>query len=466
GGIVSSGPGDSPELLAEDIVRTGDGINNARAVRLVAREGPRLLEEYLAELVPFDRDDSGAFDWTREGGHSLRRILHRKDQTGKAIQDALLETLRREERVRFYPESIAVDLITNTHNSSDPQQKYRKRSIVGAYVMQNEEIQPMFSPAVVLATGGIGRIYLHSSNPPSATGDGIAMAYRAGCEIINAEYVQFHPTTLFHRDAERFLITEALRGEGARLMNRSGEYFMKRYHPQLRDLAPRDETARAIYTEMDSSSGFVLLDARGLKVNVPERFPEIYRRCRELDMDIEKEPFPVVPAAHYFCGGIKTNMNAAANIRGLYAVGESACTGLHGANRLASMSLLEGLVFAVRAAGDIAKKERRLKAELIESIPGWVYPKEETDFDPLLIDHDIRNIQTTMWNYVGITRSRKRLNRALADLNYYSHRIEQFYKEARASRNIIQLRNAVLTAGIVARAAQANPVSQGCHFWS
>lgn len=464
GGIASSGPGDSTELLTQDIVQAGAGMNNLRAVQIAAEEGPGLVRDYLLDHVPFDRGPDGNFDWTQEGGHSLRRILHVKDQTGKGIQDSLLGRLKQNRRVRFYPGHTAVDLITNTHHSTDPQQKYRSLRILGAYVMHNEEILPMFSPAVVLATGGIGHLYLHSTNQPSATGDGIAMAYRAGCEIINSEYVQFHPTTLYHRDAERFLLTEALRGEGARLMNRRGEYFMERYHPALKDLAPRDETSRAIYTEMDSSTGFVFLDARNAGVDLEERFPEIYRRCQELNLDIRRDPIPVVPAAHYFCGGIKTNLDAASNIKGLYIVGESACTGLHGANRLASTSLLEGLVFGTRAAGDIARREYQLKPSLADSIPDWVYPKKETAFDPLLIHHDLLNIQTTMWNYVGILRNRKRLNRALADLNYYSHRIEEFYKEARASRNIIQLRNAVLTSTIITRAARANPVSRGCHF--
>jgi L-aspartate oxidase len=290
------------------------------------------------------------------------------------------------------------------------------------------------------------------------------MAYRAGCEIINSEYIQFHPTTLYHRDAERFLMTEALRGEGARLMNRKGEYFMERYNPELKDLAPRDEVARAIYTEMDSSTGFVYLDARNIDVDPAERFPAIAAKCGELGLNLREDLIPVVPSAHYFCGGIKVNANGKTEIKGLYAVGESAGTGVHGANRLASVSLLEGLVFGVRAARSIIKSEYRLRPELVDSIPSWVYPEQVVDFDPLLIAHDMQNIQTTMWNYVGILRSERRLDRALSDLNYYSHRIEKFYQQARAARDIIQLRNAVLTATIIARSARANTVSLGCHF--
>jgi L-aspartate oxidase len=468
GGIVSRGEDDDPSLLAEDIMAAGSRINNIETVKIVAEQGPRAVQDMLIEKagVPFQKLDDGSFDFTREGAHSVRRILHVKDRTGREIQEAMLAYARSIETIRFHDGVLAVDLITNTHHSTDPQQKYKRRRILGAYVLREEtgDILPMFAPSVVLATGGVGNLYLHTSNPTSATGDGIAMAYRAGCEIINAEYIQFHPTTLYHRDAERFLMTEALRGEGARLMSRRGEYFMERYNPELRDLAPRDEVARAIYNEMDSSTGYVYLDARNIGVEPAERFPAIHAKCAELGLDLGRDLIPVVPAAHYFCGGIKVNANGRTEIKGLYAVGESAGTGVHGANRLASVSLLEGLVFGIRAANSIIKNEYRIKPGLAESIPAWVYPGQEVDFDPLLIAHDMQNIQTTMWNYVGILRNDRRLDRALSDLNYYSHRIERFYKEARAGQGIIQLRNAVLTATIIARAARANTRSLGCHF--
>ncbi|AHC14843.1 L-aspartate oxidase [Salinispira pacifica] len=468
GGIVAEGIDDNPELLAKDIMEAGSRINNVQAVNIVAQEGPELVHELLINKagVPFERGKDGNFDRTREGAHSLRRIFHVKDQTGRAIQEHLMAYAAGLKNISFLPGMVAVDLITNTHHSTDPQQRYKKRKVLGAYVLDETsgEITPVFSPSVILATGGVGSLYLHTSNPASATGDGIAMAYRAGCEIINAEYIQFHPTTLYHRDAQRFLMTEALRGEGARLMNRRGEYFMERYQPELKDLAPRDEVARAIYNEMDSSTGFVYLDARNLKVDVQQRFPGIFHRCSELDMDIRSDLIPVVPAAHYFCGGIKVNSSGRTEIKNLYAVGESAGTGVHGANRLASVSLLEGLVFGVRAARSIIKHEAKLKSRLVNSIPEWKYPPRVVDFDPLLIKHDLQNIQSTMWNYVGILRTEKRLDRALSDLNYYTHRIERFYKEARAGKEIIQLRNAVLSATIIARAAQANTESRGCHF--
>jgi L-aspartate oxidase len=290
------------------------------------------------------------------------------------------------------------------------------------------------------------------------------MAQRAGAEIINAEFIQFHPTVLFHRDVKRFLITEALRGEGARLINRQGEHFMERYHPSQKDLAPRDEVARAIYLEMEQSdSSYVFLDATKLRVDPADRFPQIYDTCLKAGIDIRSEPIPVVPAAHYSCGGIKTDMEGRSTIPGLYAVGETACTGVHGANRLASVSLLEGLVFGLRAGIAAAMELGLPPRELLHSIPDWIFPIAE-EADPILTYHDLLNIQMTMWDYVGIIRTKKRLYRAIADLNYLSHRIESFYREARISRRLLELRNAVETALIIARAAYGNGKSLGCHY--
>ncbi|MBT3271816.1 MAG: FAD-binding protein, partial [Spirochaetales bacterium] len=309
-------------------------------------------------------------------------------------------------------------------------------------------------------------LFLHTSNPLGATGDGIAMSYRIGSEILNAEYVQFHPTVLFHREVKRFLISEALRGEGAKLMNRKGEYFMEKYSPENADLAPRDEVARAIYREMErEDADYVRLDAaRVSEFPVDQRFPAIFDQCLSLGIDIRKEPIPVVPAAHYFCGGVKVNLHGETSITGLYAAGEAACTGVHGANRLASISLLEGLFWGIRCADRIVDTLEKLPGSLIESIPKWVTPQVEEAFDPVLVNQDFRTLQSTMWNYAGIIRSHKRLLRALADLDYLSHRIEQFYRGAILTRRIIELRNSVLTASVIVRAALANPDSKGCHF--
>jgi len=469
GGIVESGAGDSPELLRKDILRAGSGINNYDALEVVTSEGPNLVDEILVNRakVPFHKTQTGEFDRTQEGAHSVRRILHVKDYTGRSIAENLLAYVSGLKTITMIADMTAVDIITNTHHSKDSQQRYKPRKALGVYVLNNKsgEVHPMFAPSVVLATGGAGNLYLHTSNPASATGDGIAMAHRAGCDIINAEYVQFHPTVLFHRDIKRFLISESLRGEGARLMNRNGDYFMEAYNPELKDLAPRDEVARAIYREMGNQGGYVLLDATGIKhVDPAQRFPSIYKQCKSLGIDISKDPIPVVPAAHYFCGGVKTNMQGATEIEGLYVVGESACNGIHGANRLASVSLLESLVFGYRAGAQIAETAAQLDGDLLASIPEWVSPKQETEFDPMLIQSDLETIQTTLWNYVGIIRTRRRLSRAISDLNYLEHRIQSFYRQARISREIIELRNAIVTGGLITHAAYKNKQSLGCHF--
>lgn len=469
GGIVETGSGDSPELLVKDILRAGSYLNNTEAVELLSKLGPELVQEYLVEKsgVPFERGQEGEFDRTKEGAHTVRRILHVNDQTGRAIQDNIYKLALSHENISFLPGHSAVDIITNTHHSTDYQQRYLRKRALGAYVLDEATgiIEPIFAAATVLATGGIGNIFLHTSNPQGATGDGIAMAWRAGCSIINAEYVQFHPTILYHRDVKRFLISEALRGEGARLMSTRGEYFMERYNPEFKDLAPRDEVARAIYHEMDGSDGYVFLDARSIKhVSLSKRFPGIYKQCTEVGIDPTTEPIPVVPAAHYFCGGIKVDLTSKTEIDGLYAVGESSCTGVHGANRLASVSLLEALVFGVLAGRQIQKEVDAADRDLYRTIPDWVYPREEIDFDPLLIRQDLLSLQSTMWNYVGIIRNKKRLDRALADLNYYTHRIEKFYQEARASRKILELRNTVVTGTLIAQSAAGNRVSLGCHY--
>jgi len=468
GGIVATGTGDSPELLIEDIIRAGSHLNYTPSVNLLAKSGPELVQEYLIDKsrVPFEKGLEGEFDRTKEGAHTVRRILHVNDQTGRAIQENMHNYVASLPKVQFLSGFTAVDIITNTHHSKDFQERYTETKALGAYVLneQTGEVTAIFAGATVIATGGIGNLFLHTSNPESASGDGIAMAARAGCSIINAEYVQFHPTILFHRDIKRFLITEALRGEGAKLMNTNGEYFMENYNSLYKDLAPRDEVARAIYNEMDGSHGYVFLDARDVNVDLETRFPSIFQMCKSVDIDIRQDPIPVVPAAHYFCGGIKVDISSKTEIHGLYAVGETSCTGVHGANRLASVSLLEALVFGIQAGRHISKSYKPIPKSLTDSIPEWIYPKEEVEFDPLLIHHDMLTLQSIMWNYVGIVRNKKRLDRALADFNYFHHRVERFYQEARATTKILELRNAVITATTIAKAAVVNNKSLGCHF--
>jgi L-aspartate oxidase len=470
GGIVASGESDSPELLARDIMVAGDQINCREAVDLLAAEGPALVESLLVNRlrVPFTADARGRPARTQEAAHSVRRIYFSKDTTGDAIETALVAAVSAHPRISTFVSHAAIDLITNTHNSTDPQERYRRTRVIGAYLwdLAGASVKALFAPAVVLATGGVGNLFLHTSNPPGATGDGLAMASRVGAEIINAEYIQFHPTVLFHRDVKRFLISEALRGEGAHLVNHAGEAFMTRYDPVRADLAPRDEVARAMYREMQGEgTDYLFLDARGAADSpLEERFPGIFAQCMSIGLDIRREPIPVVPAAHYFCGGVKVGITGRTSVPGLYAVGETACTGVHGANRLASVSLLEGLYFGNAAGRDIAAHPASVSGHLMRSIPGWVHPAPAEEFDPILIQQDMLSLQSTMWNYAGIIRTRKRLERALADLNYLSHRIEQFYRQAAITRPLIELRNALLASRVIVSAAYSNGKSVGCHF--
>ena len=469
GGIVGKSEEDSQQLFSEDIYRAGDYLNSAEAVKMITEVGPDLVNEFLVDKVKvqFTRKEDGSLDLTREAVHSIRRIYHEKDRTGKAIETALLEYIRKTENIQIFPFHMAIDLISSCHHSQDFQSRYKQNRIIGVYVLncETKEVHAVFGGAVILATGGVGNLYKHSSNPSVATGDGLAMAYQAGAAIINAEFVQFHPTTLFHRDAENFLISEAVRGEGAILLNRYKEPFMHRYNPSLKDLAPRDEVARSIYIEMERC-GFshVYLDTPSMKVDIPSTFPGIYEQCLKVDLDISKEPVPVVPAAHYFCGGIKVDMYGQSSVPGLFAIGETACTGVHGANRLASVSLLEALVCGVKTGQYVAHHAKKPNLDLRRSIPDWIYPVDEDKIDPILIKSDINSIKSLMWNYVGIIRSRKRLSRALSDLNYHSHRIDRFYREAGITRDLVELRNSVLAATVITRAAYNNRKSQGCHY--
>ncbi len=471
GGIVAEGHDDTPELLEEDILRAGDGLCLPEAVRILAAEGPQLVQEFLIDElgVNFTRTAEGGLDLTKEAAHSTRRILHADDATGRAIQIALLNGLKRYENIRLLTAHTAIDLLTTAHHSTDPLSIYRENLCTGAYVLDQAtgQVRAVLANRTVVATGGVGRIYLHTTNPPIARGDGIAMAYRAGAKIINAEYVQFHPTSFYHRLADRFLISESVRGEGARLKTKDGYLFMADHHPELADLAPRDVVARAIHEEMvRAGDDYVLLDLANFApagLDIAARFPNIRARLLPYGVDIAKEPIPVVPAAHYFCGGIKTDLWGQTDIAKCYAVGEVACTGLHGANRLASTSLLEGVVWGARAARHIAETYDEDPRLHFKQIPPWRYTGFE-DADPALIRQDWLDIRTTMWNYAGIVRTAKRLERALADLGYLRHRIEQFYRTANLSDDLIGLRNGILVAIIVVQAALRNKTSRGCHY--
>ncbi|MCR4404707.1 MAG: L-aspartate oxidase [Candidatus Acetothermia bacterium] len=470
GGIATLGPDDSAELLVQDILQAGAGLSLKRAAEILAQEGPELVRKVLIEEagVPFDRTPEGDLHYTREGGHSRARILHVGDRTGEAIVRALHRLLKEFANVKLVTRATAVDLITFPHHARDPLTVYEPITCHGAYVLDQRtgEVHRYLAGATVLATGGLGRIYRYTTNPPGARGDGLAMADRAGARVINAEYVQFHPTTLAVPEGENFLISEAVRGEGGRLFTPDGSarrrHFMEEYAPGWGDLAPRDLVSRAIHREM-TVHGYphVLLDVSRIE-GFPERFPTIYKRCLELGISLPEEPIPVVPAAHYFCGGIWTDEWGRTTIRNLYAVGEVACTGVHGANRLASTSLLEGLVFGDRAGRQIARTSPKPISP--EAVPPWEPARDGAPADPALIHRDWRSIQYTMWYYAGLSRDGHRLERAIRDLEHLRDEIIDFYRRAKLDDSLLGLRNGVQAALIVAEAARRNRKSRGVHF--
>jgi len=471
GGIIYRGDEDSAQLLAEDIVRAGDGLNNPEAVAILCEEGPPLLRQMLIDElgVPFDAAPTGELHFTLEAAHSTARILHVADATGKAIQEKLVGALLTRPNVELLTGHTAIDLLTPAHHSRDRRAVYEPLSCAGAYVFnqQRGEVITYLAKRTMLATGGLGQIYLHTTNPPGARGDGLAMAHRAGARVINAEYVQFHPTAFYDRYGPRFLISEAVRGEGARLVTEAGEPFMQNYDSEWRDLAPRDEVARSMHQEMLSRGvECVYLDLASYMPadRIKERFPNIHSQCLVYGVDIASELIPVVPAAHYFCGGVWVDEFGRSSLSNLYAVGEVSCTGVHGANRLASSALLEGLVWGWRGAEDILGTiDHRLDLQSSD-IPLW-YDEDLTEVvDPALVTQDMTTIRHIMWNYVGLIRSTKRLERAIDDLSDLEREIEKFYRATRLTDALIGLRNAVQTALIVARAAWENKESRGCHF--
>jgi L-aspartate oxidase len=469
GGIVGRGTDDSADRLAEDVLRAGAGLSLPRAVRLLAEEGPELVDRVLIRRlgVAFDRDAHGRLELGLEGAHSRRRILHVGDATGRAIMHPLIEELLARPNVRVLEGRTAVDLLTFPHHSLDPLAVYGPVTCHGAYVFHHDtrRVQPLVAGDTVIATGGIGQIFLNTTNPLGARGDGLAMAYRAGARVIHAEYVQFHPTALHMDGTTKQLISEAVRGEGGVLLTPDGERFMQRYAPHRLELATRDVVARAIYREMlEHGYSHVMLDIASQRPAsfIRERFPQIHADCLARGLDIALQPVPVVPAAHYFCGGVLVDENGRTTLPGLWAVGEVACSGVHGANRLASTSLLEGLVWGVRAAHGI--RERPPRATVDEgAIPAWDEPASSYEADPALIHGDMQAVRNVMWHYVGLLRNEHRLARAERELHRLRSNVEDFYRRAHLSSELIGLRNAMLNALIVTRAARHNVRSLGCH---
>lgn len=474
GGIVfRAGDGD-PRQLETDILIAGHRHNHLRAVRHIARSGPKAVQDILVDRlhIPFAKGRTPECEWdlTMEGGHGAHRILHCADYTGRAIMDGLMAAVNDAPNIRVLSERTAVDLLTSHHHARNNEFRYQlNNQCVGAYVFNEQlrRVETILADITVLATGGIGQVYLHTTNSPACIGSGVAMASRAFVRTENLEYVQFHPTALLHRSSRRFLVTEAMRGEGGRLVNGSGEHFMERYDPRA-DLAPRDIVARSIVEEMlRNGEECVYLDARHMEQDPSERFPTIFARCMELGIDIRRDLIPVVPAAHYFCGGILTDLTGRTTLERLYSVGECSCTGVHGANRLASTSLLEALLWGRAAAEDIARRsgaQRGLGKRLRDSIPDWQSSGDERNDDPALIAQDWATIRHTMWNYVGITRTRSRLQRAFEDLRDLSRHLHDFYKRTPLSKPLVDLFHGCQTAYMVTMAALRNKQSLGCHY--
>ncbi|WP_028575014.1 L-aspartate oxidase [Desulfonatronovibrio hydrogenovorans] len=474
GGIVYKGSDDDPRILEKDILTAGWKHNHLRAVRYLCRKGPEIVREVLLHRlkIPFATDKSGHFDLTREGGHTMARILHCTDHTGRSIMDGFLRVISDHPSIRVMTGLTAIDLLTTHHHSTELEIRYQlANQCAGAYVLEQStgNVRKILADFTVIATGGMGQIYLNTTNTSASLGSGIVMAQRAGARMMNLEYTQFHPTALFHRGPRKFLITEAMRGEGAVLTNARGDAFMKNYDPRG-DLAPRDIVTRAIVEEMlRTKEDFVYLNACRHIKNPDRRFPTIYKKCLEHNIDLTSEPIPVVPAAHYFCGGVLVDVHGKTTIDRLYAAGECACTGVHGANRLASTSLLEGLLWGHSAARDIAarfKTRSRLGRRIKASIPDWNFLGSRQNEDPVLIAQDWATIRHTMWNYVGINRTSARLKRGFEDLRNLNKRLHDFYKETAISNPLVELFHGCHAAYIITTAALRNKKSIGCHFRS
>ena len=447
---------DSIEAHIRDTLIAGAWLNDEKATRFVVENGRRAIEWLIAQGVPFTQDDSG-YHLTREGGHSARRVIHVADATGSAVQEILTRQVRAARNITVLENHIAIDLITGAKLATGENRCF------GAHILDSRSgrVVTIGAPNTLIATGGAGKVYLYTTNPDTSTGDGVAMAWRAGCRVANMEFIQFHPTCLYHPQAKSFLISEAVRGEGGLLRLPDGTRFMPR-HDERAELAPRDIVARAIDFEMKKRG----LDCVYLDIThkgeefIRAHFPNIHARCLELGIDIASEPIPVVPAAHYTCGGIISDLRGRTDVKGLYVAGEASCTGLHGANRLASNSLLECLVFAEAAVNDILGR----KTARLPRLPQWDESRVTNADEEVVISHNWDELRRFMWDYVGIVRTTKRLKRAQNRIRLLKWEIEEFYANFRVSHDLIELRNLVVTANLIIRCAMRRKESRGLHF--
>ena len=463
GGIAYPDPKDLNNTFIKDVMTAGSQHNNAAAVNQLAQEGSKLIEKLLLGKfqIPFDTDANNKLSFTTEAAHTIKRILHCKDQTGLIIHQKIIQQVHKNKRISIYTNHTAIDLLTSSHHSSSSIDIYQQPFCFGAVFLNNQtnQIIQICSDKTILATGGLGQLYLHSTNPIESQGDGIAMAWRAGARCFNLQYIQFHPTALFH-ESGRFLISEAIRGEGGKLYDVNGNEFMNNIHKD-HSLAPRDIVARGIHqTLIATNHPCVYLDISHKDSTwIKNRFPAIYKHCLKHGIDITAKPIPVVPAAHYSCGGIGVNLTGRTSLKRLYAIGEVSCTGVHGANRLASTSLLECLVWGYLAGKNAANYT---EDHTCPATNDWI--QESETIDPALIAQDWLTIKNTMWNSVGLIRTRDRLHRAHHVLRNLQYDIEQFYQHAQLTPDIIGLRNGIQTALAITSAALEDRDSKGCHY--
>lgn len=471
GGVAAVfGKQDSFDLHVTDTLKAGDGLCNSDVVKMVVENGPDRIRELVDLGARFNKAGTGKFDFAlgREGGHSVKRIIHAHDLTGKEIEDALVARARENDHITILEDHVAVNLITFSSSVRSGVLVTQHENICcGAYVLDNTtgRVETFHAGITLLATGGASKVYLYTSNPDIATGDGIAMAYRAGASVANLEFVQFHPTCLFHPKAKNFLISEAVRGEGAVLLDVRGRRFMEDYTPD-RELACRDVVARAIDSELKKTGAeSVFLDISHKDADfIRQRFPNIHARCLEYDIDITTDPIPVVPAAHYMCGGVATDLNGKTDVQRLYAVGETACTGLHGANRLASNSLLEALVYAHNACLDAIGELPAVKNNMTITLAPWDETDTTDSDEAIVVSHNWDEIRRLMWNYVGIVRSDKRLQRAARRIKTIQDEINEYYWDFKVTSDLVELRNIVTVAKLVIRSALKRKESRGLHY--